>query len=318
MARLRVADAARDVMPRRRRPGWRRPTSRRRAATPPTRSWRWTPPATRSPPGSARARPAPATSCRSRPAPPGAGFSAAGTLSEAATHPQVAMTPAGEAVVAWWHFANPPGVSVLEVETRPAGGAAFSAPTPVKALPSAVDPRQAAGCRERLRRHRPRLDQQGPRIRGGSVRHLHRSGGSPARRRLLFPGSDLPVSRSSKNSVRPSLGMRSTAPAKRPSSGHTKTQTDVVVEAASSPPGGPFSAPVEVNPPLAAGENAVSPDVAADAAGDVTVVWVLAGATTDVVEAADRTGGRLLGPRRRSPKRANSPSHPRSLRAQPG
>ena len=29
------------------------------------------------------------------------------------------MTPAGEAVVAWWHFANPPGVSVLELETRP-------------------------------------------------------------------------------------------------------------------------------------------------------------------------------------------------------
>ena len=44
----------------------------------------------------------------------------AGRLSAAATDPEVAMTPAGEAVVAWWHFANPPGVSVLELGDPPA------------------------------------------------------------------------------------------------------------------------------------------------------------------------------------------------------
>ena len=49
------------------------------------------------------------------------------------------MTPAGEAVVAWWHFANPPGVSVLELETRPPGGG-FTAPVEVKEAAAGGDP----------------------------------------------------------------------------------------------------------------------------------------------------------------------------------
>jgi hypothetical protein len=60
------------------------------------------------------------------------------------TEPQLAVAPNGEAVVAWKHFENPPGVYTIQVATRPPGGGAFSAPVTVYTAPASVIPQTLA------------------------------------------------------------------------------------------------------------------------------------------------------------------------------
>ncbi|MCA1677445.1 MAG: PKD domain-containing protein, partial [Actinobacteria bacterium] len=64
--------------------------------------------------------------------------------------------------------------------------------------------------------------------------------------------------------------------------------TNNVVQAAFRPANGPFSAPVDVS---ATGENAFSPQIALDAAGNAIVVWRRFTGTNSVVQAAVRPAG---------------------------
>jgi PKD domain len=74
------------------------------------------------------------------------------------------------------------------------------------------------------------------------------------------------------------------------------------VDASVRPAGGSFSPPVTISAlPLVAGQGAQSPDVAIDAAGDVTVVWEYYDGTSELIQAATR------------PAAAGSFSAPRSL-----
>jgi hypothetical protein len=68
---------------------------------------------------------------------PGEPFSAPGELSAASTLPQVAMTPADEAVAAWRHFDGEN--YVIQAATRPPGGG-FSAPLDVATIGTAAAP----------------------------------------------------------------------------------------------------------------------------------------------------------------------------------
>ncbi len=224
----------------------------------------------------------------------GASFSAPTTLSEAATRPEVAITPGGEAVIAWWHFANPPGVSVLELATRSPGGS-FSAPVEITSLPAGVIPGEA--------------------------------------QLAISPGGDVLLAWASRDpesvvdpsanfieaSVRPAGGAFSAPQVISPQpvvekqsaflggaaiddAGEATVTWDYeskendVIEAASAPPGSPFSPAVQLTPGLAPEEDAIVPDVGVDTGGDLTVVWQLATATTDTVEAATRDGGGFSTP----------------------
>jgi hypothetical protein len=224
----------------------------------------------------------------------GGSFSAPTTLSEAATKPVAAMTPAGTAVVAWWHFANPPGVSVLEIETRAPGGS-FSAPIEVTALPKSVIPQDlelAVNASGDLalawtsRDPESAVDPSAAFVEA-SVRP---AGGAFSEPAVVSPQAVAAGERATLAGVAIDAAGEAIVAWDHEAAEHE------IVEAASRPPGGSFSAGQEVNPPLAAGEDAVSPDLAVDAAGDLTVVWVLATASTDVVEASDLSGGLFSAP----------------------
>jgi hypothetical protein len=213
-------------------------------------------------------------------------------------NPSLAMTPGGEAVAVWWHFvnnANPLEAHYeLQASTRPLGGS-FSAPLEVTSLPHDVIPGE-------------------PELAVNAAGDIVLAWASKDPASLVDPKASFIEA-----SVRPAAGSFSTPDVISPQpivkdeaafiGGATidgageatvvwtyKGEENNVVEAASRPVGGPFSAPVEVNPALAAGEDAVAPDIAADAAGDVTVVWLLATATADTIESADRVGAGFSSP----------------------
>ncbi|HEX3737348.1 MAG TPA: PKD domain-containing protein [Solirubrobacterales bacterium] len=64
--------------------------------------------------------------------------------------------------------------------------------------------------------------------------------------------------------------------------------TDDIVEAASRPPGGSWGVPVDLS---AGGENADSPSVAVDPAGDAVAVWRRYDGTDEIIQASTRTAG---------------------------
>jgi PKD domain-containing protein len=226
---------------------------------------------------------------------PGGGFGAPETLSPVGTTmPVLAMTPGGSAVAAWWSFANPPGAYVLRLATRPPGGS-FSAPVEIKELPASVIPRDlelavnASGDVALAWTSRDPESSVDPNA--NFVEASVRAAGGGFSEPVVVSPQPVVVGESAALA-----GVAIDAAGEATVVWENEGSEHVVVEAASRPPGGPFSAGQEVNGPLAAGEDAVSADVASDDAGDLTVVWVRANASTDVVEAADLAGGTVSAP----------------------
>ena len=223
---------------------------------------------------------------------PGASFSAPLDLSEASTEPRVAMTPGGEAVIAWVHFENPN--SVIEVSTAQPGGG-FSPPTVVssaepnsnpqglqlavnpageiavawvqKEPSSSVDPDQfsvlasvgapASGFSA------PAIISPTPLIVENEARDV---------RLAIDPGGDVTA-----------VWDYFEAAAERD-----------VVQGASLPAGGSFSAPLNLSE---AGQSAFEPAVAIDSAGEAIAVWTRSNGTNFIIQASSgQPGGSFSAP----------------------
>jgi hypothetical protein len=169
---------------------------------------------------------------------PGGGFSAPIDLAVPAQDPQIALTPAGEAIAAWWHFETDPiefekSHYVLEVSTRPPGGS-FSPPVDVGDLP-------------------PNIGSP------GAIRIAVNEDGDVA---LAWASRGFPE--------------QSEEEKKQEEEEEEEVKPDPVdtVEAVVRPAGGGFTAPQVVTPqPFEEGKSAAGGRVAIDAAGNAIVIW---------------------------------------------
>ncbi len=216
---------------------------------------------------------------------PGRSFSEPIELSPAATEPDVAMTPAGEAVAVWRHFDVESGEYVIQASFRQPGGG-FSAPDEVSTSPAAALPQD-----------------------------LHVVFNAAGEAALVWvqkdPSSTDPNQFSVLASLRPAGGGFSTPAIVSPqpltlgndaenprvaidAAGDVTVLwsyfdgTNSVIQAASRPVAGSFSAPSSLT---ADGEDAFSPSVAMDSAGDAIAVWDRSNGTNDVIQSSTASPG---------------------------
>ena len=211
--------------------------------------------------------------------PAGGAFGAPVALSatgSGAVHPQVAMNAAGDAVVAWEQHVNQ--TMVVQAVVRPAGGS-FSAP--VRSLRRGPHGPAAARRARRRRQRHGRVDADGPGGHDGPGR-------DPAGRRCVLGGRRPVAARATRAAGR----------SRRTASGETVavwTHVDAgghtIVQASTRPPGGAFSAPADLS---AAGQNAIDPHVAIDAAGNALAIWSRFDGIR-VVQTATRPAGGAFG-----------------------
>jgi PKD repeat protein len=221
---------------------------------------------------------------------PGDAFSAPVDLSVPAQDPQVAMTPGGQAVVAWWHFENPPGAYVLQTSTHTAGGG-FSIPEDVKQLASGMTASaiqlvvNAAGDAALAWTSRaqpePTVEEEEAEEEPDPVTVVEVSV-RPAGGSFSTPETVSPVV-AEKNAGGPEIAIDG--------SGGVmaiwrfgNAEAGFAVEAAHRPAEGEF-APEAL---FEEGENADSPDVAMDSAGNAILVWVHPQGEDRIVAASTR------------------------------
>jgi PKD domain len=213
---------------------------------------------------------------------PGGSFSTPKDLSKGSDDPDVAITPGGEAVVAWVHFDNPN--SSIQVSTRPPGGS-FSSPAVVATSQLGSFPQNLHVV----------VDAAGD----AAVAWMEKD---PA-------GSD-PNQFSILASVRPAGGSFSTPEVVSPQPlvvGDNSSQPNLAIDAAGDvsvvwmyhdaaiprnevqvavrPAGGSFSAPQTLSD---TSQNADSPAVAMDSAGDAIAVWAGSDGTNSIIRASVR------------------------------
>jgi PKD repeat protein len=210
--------------------------------------------------------------------PRGGTFSEAQTLSGSgvAADARPAIDPAGNVVVVWDQTTG--GARTVQASVRPAGGG-FSAPVDVSAGgPDAFAPHVA-------------MDQAGNAIvaweQEGALHMVE------AALRLAGGSFSAPVTLSdaSRNAVQPRIDMNpagDTVVAWSRSNG-----SEQIVQAALRPPGGFFAKPVDLSE---AGHDASDPQVAIDAAGNVTAAWTRNNGSNDVVQASLRPAGGTFAP----------------------
>jgi PKD repeat protein len=199
---------------------------------------------------------------------PGENFSAPVRLSAAATEPDVAMTPSGEAVAIWRHFEVKTGEYVIEASFRPPGGV-FSAPLEVSTSPAAALPQDLhLALNERGDAALVWIQQDpnsglkvNPSFVDASVRP---AGGSFSTPETISP---LPLV-SGQSAERPRLAID--AGGKVSAVWEYNDGTDQLIQTATRPPAGTFSAPQSLS---ADGEDGFGPDIAMDSAGAATVIW---------------------------------------------
>jgi hypothetical protein len=235
------------------------------------------------------------------------------------TEPSEAMTQAGEAVVAWKHFASAPGVYEILVATRPPGGS-FGAPVTAytaeaKVIPqelevaigedgtvavtwSRVDPGSGldhltCGYSEPL--HFP-VNCRNPPFVEASVRP---PGGSfTAAQRIseprgTAPGPETPLETEEREKAE-SLRVANGAKPVVDGAGDTTVVwsyfdgADDVVQTAIREAGGSFTPPAQISE---SGSDASPPAIDGDTAGDATAVWVRTEATDHIVQVASRPRG---------------------------
>jgi hypothetical protein len=216
---------------------------------------------------------------------PGAAFSAPADLSTTSFDPDVAMTPGGEAVAVWRKFDVATGKYVIQAATRPPGGG-FSLPVAVSISETSAQPQELQVA-------------------------VNPSGEVAVAWRQTDPSSPIDVNQFSiVASVRPPGGSFSTpvivsAPplsveteASSPrvaidAAGDVTTVwsydngTDRVIESATRPAGGSFSAPVQLS---ASGQDAGSPAIAA-AADVADVAWIRSNGANSLIEASTGLAG---------------------------
>jgi hypothetical protein len=266
----------------------------------------------------------PSITLQTAPRAPGAPFAGpfefpGSTAAGSNTEPSLAITPAGEAVVAWKHFASLLGVYEILAATRPPGGS-FGAPSTVytaeaKVFPqeveaaiggdgtvavtwSRVDPNSGldqiiCGYFEPL--HKP-FNCRNPPFVEASVRP---PGGSftPAQRisepRGTPPGGETPAQKEEREKAE-SFKVANGAKAVVDGGGNATVVwscfngTDEVVQTAISEAGGSFTPPQQISE---SGAEAGPPAIDNDAAGNATAVWVRTVGTDHVVQAASRAPG---------------------------
>ena len=238
---------------------------------------------------------------------PGGSFSAPLDLSVQSQDPEVAMTPGGEAVAAWWHFANPPGSYVLQVSTRPPGGA-FSSPVDVASLPVGVIPSSiqlavnAAGATVLGWTRRDPSSAVDPSVTfvEASVRP---AGGSFSMPAVVSP-QPLVVAQSATGASVAIDGSGEATVAWSYNDG-----ADQVIQVATRPAGGDFSLPEPISE---GGEDAFSPALAADSAGNAIAIWSRADGEDVFVQASIRPSGGDSPLLTISPRVGRTPSPPSS------
>ena len=207
--------------------------------------------------------------------PAGGAFGAPLALSApgaAAVHPRVAMNAAGDAIVVWER------ALVVQAAVRPAG-AGFSAPVDVS----------AAGLMSPL--PRAALDgagnatvvwtQAGPA--GTTVQVATRpAGGAFSAAVDLSPPGNASSGQVAANGAGEAVAVWT----------HADAASNTIVQASTRPPGGEFSAPAGLS---VAGQNAIDPHVAIDAAGDALAIWSRFDGSTRVVQSATRPAGAAFG-----------------------
>ncbi len=212
---------------------------------------------------------------------PGANFSAPLDLSEASTEPRVAMTPGGEAVAAWVHFENPN--SVIEVATRPPGGS-FSPPIAVATSEPNSNPQDLQLA----------VNPAGE-IAVAGVQKEPKSSVAPTQFSVLASVGEPASGFSAPTIISPTpLTVENEAGEVRLAidpggdvtavwAYHEAAAKLYVVQGASRPAGGSFSAPISLSE---ASESAYEPAVAIDSNGDAIAVWTAESGTSFGIQAS--------------------------------
>ena len=211
--------------------------------------------------------------------PPGGSFGAAVDLSapgQGADQPQVAIAADGTATVVWYRFngAN----FIVQAVTRPPGGS-FGAAVDLSASgQNAFDPQIAVAPNGAATAVWYRFDgvttiiQAATRPPGGSF------------------GATVDLSAASQNATQPQIEIAADGAATavwRRSNG-----TNLIVQAATRPPGGSFGAAIDLS---AAGRDASQPRVTFAPDGAATAVWTRNNGTNFIVQAATRPPGGAFG-----------------------
>jgi hypothetical protein len=195
--------------------------------------------------------------------------SATGTVS---IHPHVAMNAAGDAIVVWEHVAN--SDVVVQAAVRPAGGA-FAAPVDVS----------AAGLQAPL--PDVAIDNAG----NATVVWTQTTAAGATAQAATRPAGGAfaaPVDLSATGQVSGARVGGDGAGETVAVWAHVDAASHWVVQAATRPAGGGFTAPVDLS---VAGRDAVDPQVALDAAGNALAVWSRSDGATGIVQLATRPAG---------------------------
>ncbi len=221
---------------------------------------------------------------------PGGGFSEPIRLSGAATEPDVAITPSGEAIVVWRFFEVSSGEYVIQAATRQPGGA-FSAPLEIsrssaQALPQ--DLRVAINAKGEaavvwIQQNPSSGLKENPSFVEASVRAPGAGFSAPE---TISPQPLV----SGQSAAHPRVGIDAAGDVR--AVWEYFDGTDDLIETASRPPGGSFSAP---KPLSVDGEDAFGPDLAVDVAGATTVVWDQDKESNFTVRGAGAAAGAELG-----------------------
>ena len=212
--------------------------------------------------------------------PPGGAFGLPVDLSatgQNANTPQIAIAPDGSATAVWDRYDGTN--NIIQASTRPPGGA-FAVPVDLSAIGrNAIDPQIAIAP-------------------DGSATAVWRrfNGNNDIVQAATRPpsgafGAPVDLSAVGRNAVSPQIAIApdgsTTAVWSRPNG------TNVLIQAATRPPGGAFAVPVDLS---ATGQTAFDPQIAIAPDGSATVVWRRYNSTHYIVQAATRPPSGTFGP----------------------
>jgi hypothetical protein len=253
---------------------------------------------------------------------PGGAFTAPVDLALRSTEPQLAISPSGEAVAVWKHFENPPGVNTIQAATRPPGGGSFSAPVTLYAAAPNVfpqEPRLALGedgtvavtwsefdpesifteypdvhCgtnpnppNNLIQCPNPAFVMASVRPAGGVFTEAQRISALPAPKPAGEPAQE---EWAKEESVKTAGGARPTVDG----AGNATVVwaafdgTDFVIQTAGRQAGQGFTAPVQVSE---SGEDANSPEIGVDAAGNAIATWARNEGSAQMIQAGIKAPG---------------------------
>jgi PKD domain len=226
---------------------------------------------------------------------PGQAFSSPAELVGGVTDPQLEMTGGGQAVAVWKRLVNPPGVYMIQDATRPPGGA-FGAPADAAEMPATVIPnglQMALNDNGDVAIAWTRTDP------GSSVEKnatfveatVGHAGGAFSEPEHVSPPIEPPIEKTPTefihlNAFEPSVAIDQAGDVVVVWSYFDGT--NFVIEAATRPAGGVFSAPKVIS---SSGVDSAEPEVAMDGSGSAIAVWEELDSAESVVRGSLRPAG---------------------------